>query len=52
MFKKTPEASEIKQSRDCSFMYENFVIATQGAIYLLLKKKGDNAIAYCIQITA
>ena len=40
MFKKEPRVSEVKLSKDYSFMYENFVIATQSAVYLLLEKNG------------
>jgi hypothetical protein len=45
MLNKAPKVSEIKLGRDYSFMYENFVIATQGATYLLLEKEGENVYA-------
>jgi hypothetical protein len=39
---KKPKVTEIKLSRDYSFMYENFVILTQSGAYLLLEKDGEN----------
>ncbi len=39
MFKRNPIVREVKLSRDYSFMYENFVIATHSAVYLLLEKR-------------
>ena len=43
MFKKEPNisVSEVKLSRDYSFMYENFVLLTQTGAYLFLEKDGD-----------
>jgi len=40
MFKKEPKisVSEVKLSRDYSFMYENFAILTQQGAYLFLEK--------------
>ena len=37
----TPKVVEITLSKKCAFMYENFVIATQSGIYLLLEKHDD-----------
>lgn len=37
----TPRVVEISLSKHYAFMYENFVIATQNAVYLLLGKQGD-----------
>lgn len=45
MFNKEPKVSEVTLSKDYSFMYENFVIATQSAVYLLLKKSGESVYA-------
>jgi len=42
MFEKKPKVSEVKLSRDYSFMYENFAILTQQESYLLLEKNGEN----------
>jgi hypothetical protein len=44
MFKNEPKVSvaEVKLSRDYSFMYENFVILTQGGAYLFLERDGGN----------
>jgi hypothetical protein len=44
MFKKERKVSvsEVKLSRDYSFMYENFVLLTQGGAYLFLEKNGDS----------
>ncbi|MGI0119936.1 hypothetical protein [Zooshikella sp. RANM57] len=41
MFDKKPKINEIELSRLYSFMYENFVIATQHKTYLFLGKEGD-----------
>jgi hypothetical protein len=45
MFGKRPVVTEVKLSRDYLFMYENFVLATQSAVYLLLEKRGDAVFA-------
>ena len=37
----TPKIVEIELSKHYRFMYENFVIATQAGIYLLLAKRQD-----------
>ncbi|MEW8254667.1 MAG: hypothetical protein AB2747_09950 [Candidatus Thiodiazotropha taylori] len=39
--KPEPKVKEVKLSKKYSFMYENFVIATQSDTYLLLEKTGD-----------
>jgi hypothetical protein len=39
---KKPKVSEVKLSRDHSFMYENFVILAQTGAYLLLEKDGES----------
>jgi len=38
VFEREPKVSEVPLSRAYSFMYENFVIATQGELFLLLEK--------------
>ena len=38
MFEKKPIVKEIKLSREYDFSYENFVLATQYEIYLLIDK--------------
>jgi hypothetical protein len=38
----TPKVVEIALSKHYRFMYENFIIATQHAIYLLLEKNNGN----------
>ena len=38
----TPKIVEIELNKQYRFMYENFVIATQSGIYLLLEKQQDN----------
>lgn len=45
MFSKSPKVHEVKLSRDYAFMYENFVIATQSEVYLLLEKVRDSVFA-------
>jgi len=45
MFKTAPIVKEVRLGRDYSFMYENFVLATQSAVYLLLEKKDDSVFA-------
>ena len=45
LFPKKPRVSEVKLSRDYSFMYENFVLLTQHAAYLLLEKNDDVILA-------
>jgi hypothetical protein len=45
MFKKNPIVTEVKLARDYSFMYENFVLATNSAVYLFLEKKDDYVFA-------
>lgn len=37
----SPQIVELKLSRHYRFMYENFVVATQSAIYQLLEKTND-----------
>ena len=41
MFNKKPEIKEIELSKHYSFMYENFVLATQHKTYLFLEKEAD-----------
>lgn len=36
-----PKITEVKLSRHYKFMYENFVVATQHDIFLMLEKHGD-----------
>ena len=38
----TPKIVEVELTKQYRFMYENFVIATQSGIYLLLEKQQDN----------
>jgi len=45
MLRSKPRVSEVKLSRDYSFMYENFAILTQTGVYLLLEKDGDGVYA-------
>jgi hypothetical protein len=45
MFKKNPIVTEVKLGRDYSFMYENFVLATQSAVYLMLEKNQESVFA-------
>jgi hypothetical protein len=45
MFQQSPKVSEVKLSRQYSFMYENFVILTQHAVYLLLEKSESTVYA-------
>lgn len=47
MFKKRSSISvtEVKLSRNYSFMYENFVLLTQHDVYLFLERVGDNTLA-------
>ena len=45
MFPKKPKVSEVKLSRDYSFMYENFALLTQQGAYLLLEKNDNNVFA-------
>jgi hypothetical protein len=45
MFSKKPKVTEVKLSRDYSFMYENFVVLTQHEAYLLLEKNDDVILA-------
>ena len=44
MFKAKPVVNEIELSRDYEFSYENFVIATQGTVYLFLEKSGSTVL--------
>ena len=37
----TPKVTEVRLSRDCRFMYENFVLATQNDLFLFLERNGD-----------
>ena len=41
MVESNPKVIEIKLNKHYRFMYENFVLATQSAVYLLLAKSGD-----------
>lgn len=41
MFPKKPKVTEVQLSRAYSFMYENFVLLTQQAAFLLLEKNGE-----------
>ena len=45
MFGNKPKVHEVKLIRDYAFMYENFVIATQSAVYLMLEKSGNSFFA-------
>ncbi len=45
MFTKKPKVSEVKLSRNYSFMYENFAILTQNDTYLFLEKSGGEIYA-------
>lgn len=45
IFTKKPKVSEVKLSRDYSFMYENFAILTQNDTYLFLEKSGGEIYA-------
>ena len=45
MFNKKPVVHEIKLAREYSFMYENFLVATQLATYLLLERSGSSVYA-------
>lgn len=47
MIDPTLKISEIKLSRHYKFMYENFVIATQHNVFLMLEKHGD--VITCLQ---
>ncbi|MGB0988830.1 MAG: hypothetical protein ACPGVL_16430 [Pseudoalteromonas spongiae] len=42
MFEKKPKVKEIKLSREYDFSYENFVLATQHEVYLLIEKSEDD----------
>lgn len=42
MFAKKPSVHQVELSREYSFMYENFVIATQAATYILLERNGTS----------
>jgi len=39
---KKPKVSEVKLSREYSFMYENFVLLTQSGAYLVMEKNGES----------
>jgi hypothetical protein len=39
--RKNPEVKEVRLKKQYKFMYENFLISTQHALYLLLEKEGD-----------
>ena len=41
MPEQTPLVNEVELARHYRFMYENFVLATQGGVYLLLEKQAD-----------
>lgn len=41
MFERAPKDYEVPLSRDYSFMYENFVIATQSEVFLFLEKAAE-----------
>lgn len=41
MFSSSPVINEVRLSRIYRFMYENFVIATQGQTFLLMERDGD-----------
>ncbi len=41
MADQVPKVTEVALSKHHRFMYENFVIATQHDVYLLLEKRGD-----------
>ena len=49
---RTPKAFEVPLKRSYEFLYENFVIATQHDLYLLLGKSGDkvSGIRFCSSV--
>lgn len=48
----TPIVREVKLREDHGFQYENFVLATQHEIYLLLKKAGTSVSALKFRFTS
>tara|TARA_B100001063_G_scaffold228002_1_gene238990 strand:+ start:417 stop:869 length:453 start_codon:yes stop_codon:yes gene_type:complete len=42
LFEKNPRVKEIKLSREYDFSYENFVLATQHDVYLLIERTDDS----------
>ena len=43
----TPKVVKIQLSKQYRFMYENFVVATQSAVYLMLEKTNDTVNLLC-----
>jgi len=41
LFERSPRVKEIKLSREYDYSYENFVLATQHEVYLLIEKSED-----------